>query len=357
MGKQAQLAILTLDFKPDFGGVQEYLYQISQRLASNCEVTVITPRKGKLPSNTRFQRITVPSTSPQHFWQVLRKIQPTHVLVGHAHPRLMIAARLYGRYATITYGNDYLAAQKRWHRILFNTLLARSSPLLTISQANAQRLTKIGLPHPVIAPPGTDPDQFFPANVTNPQLPPTLLTVGRLVPRKGIDTVLQALPSLLRTFPHLQYQIGGDGPDRGRLEQLVANLNLEKIVSFLGKIVPESLPDIYRQAQIFVMPTREEAGGRSIEGFGIVYLEASATGLPVIASRSGGAVEAVQDGKTGILVPPDNPTAVAQAVTKLLQDNVLRLKMGQTGRKWIETTMNWDRTAQQIALALNIYEP
>ncbi len=357
MSKQVQLAILTLDFKPDFGGVQEYLYQISQRLASYCEVTVITLRKGNLPPTTRFQRITVPSASPQHFWQALRKTQPTHVLVGHAHPRLILAARFYGRYATITYGNDYLAAQKRWHRILFNALLAHSTPLLTISQANAQRLTKIGLPVPAIIPPGTDPAQFFPANVPNPQKTANLLTLGRLVPRKGIDTVLQALPSLLRPFPHIRYQIGGDGPDRVRLEQLVATLKLEKVVSFLGKIPPELLPDVYRQAHIFVMPTREEAGGRSIEGFGIVYLEASASGLPVIATNSGGVAEAVQEGKTGILVPPDNPTAVAQAITTLLQDNALRLKMGQAGRKWIETTMNWERTAKQIALALDIYEP
>ncbi|HIP70321.1 MAG TPA: glycosyltransferase, partial [Anaerolineae bacterium] len=261
MSKQTQLAILTLDFKPDFGGVQEYLYQISQRLSSYCEVTVITPRKGTLPSNIRFQRTTVPSASPQHFWQALRKIQPTHVLVGHAHPRLMIAARFYGRYATMTHGNDYLTAQKRWHHFLFNKLMAHSSPLLTNSKANAQRLTKIGLPTPTIISPGTDPAQFSPANTPKPPKVANLLTIGRLVPRKGIDTVLQALPSLLNAFPRIRYQIGGDGPDRIRLEQLAATLKLENIVSFLGKIPSESLPDVYRQAHIFVMPTREEAGG------------------------------------------------------------------------------------------------
>ena len=356
MRKKAHLAILTLDFKPDFGGVQEYLYQISQRLASYCEVTVITPQPGKLPASTRFHRLMLSSAGIHHFWQALRRIQPTHVLVGHAHPRLLAAARFYGRYATMTHGNDYLAAQKRWHHFLFNKLMAHSSPLLTNSKANARRLTEIGLPPPAIIPPGTNPAQFFPTNISNPRETAILLTIGRLVPRKGIDTVLQALPPLLPTFPHLRYRIGSDGPDRVRLEQLVATLKLEKVVSFLGKIPPESLPGIYREAHIFVMPTREEAGGRSIEGFGIVYLEASASGLPVIASRSGGAVEAVQDGKTGILVPPNNPTAVAQAITTLLQDNALRLKMGQAGRKWIETTMNWERATKQLAQTLDIYE-
>jgi phosphatidylinositol alpha-1,6-mannosyltransferase len=283
------------------------------------------------------------------FLQALRQLQPDKVLLGHAHPQLLLAARLYakGRYATITYGNDYLAAQQRWHRSLFNWWLRKSNPLITITQANRQRLQVLGLPQAEVIYPGTDVSHFTPL----PELKtadPTLLTVGRLVSRKGIDTVLQTLPHLRQQFPSLRYEIVGDGPDRERLQTLVAELGVESAVTFLGKVSDAAMLAAYRRADIFVMPAREEKENASMEGFGIVYLEASACALPVVAGRSGGVVEAVQDGVTGILVEPDDPQALAKVLQTLLNDPALRQRLGENGRAFVQTHMTWDKAADQL---------
>jgi phosphatidylinositol alpha-1,6-mannosyltransferase len=347
MKKKRTLAILTLDFLPNTGGMQQYIFEMAQRLTAVYHTILITPTKGTLPKETAFQRIIINKATPWAFWQQLRKIKPDKVLLGHAHPRLLLAAAMQGNYATITYGNDYLAAQLHWHHPLFNFLLKRSQPLITISQANAQRLQELHFPTPKIIYPGTDPQRFTPAEKPEGQ-PPTLLTICRLVPRKGVDTVLQAMLHLLQTFPNLQYQIGGKGPNLSRLQQLVETLGISRAVTFLGFIPDEKLPTVYHNADIFVMPVREEKQQGSMEGFGIVYLEASASGLPVIGGKSGGTADAVQDGKTGILVDSHNAKAVAQAIRHLLQNDDLRQEMGTNGRIWVETEMNWNRAGEEM---------
>lgn len=349
-----RLAIITLDFAPDIGGVQTFLYEVASRLGRDDEVQVITGVSGQFRSKTPF---SIAKPSPQNalgFWRVLRRFQPECILVGHAHPQLLAAAALTAptRYATLAHGNDYLAAQRRWHRPAFNYLLARSRPLLTVSYANSEQMRHLGLPKPLVVHPGTDPHRFTPPEHALPETRPILLTVGRLVPRKGIDIVLQALPQVLEVYPTLLYRIAGHGPDEQRLRALTAQLCLEHAVQFVGVVPPTQLPDLYRDAQIFVMPSREEQQQASIEGFGITYLEASASGLPVVAGRSGGAVEAVRDGETGFLVNPHDPKALANKLICLLQDRRLRGQLGSCGRKWIETEMNWDRAAREIRNAL-----
>jgi phosphatidylinositol alpha-1,6-mannosyltransferase len=349
-----KLALLTFDFAPQIGGVQTYLFELSKRLVNYYDLFVITPVAGSLPDDIFMQRLIIPSRGFRAFLSQLRLLQPDKILLGHAHPQLLLSALLFakGRYATMTYGNDFLAAQQRWHRFLFNWMLAQSNPLITITKANRQRLQLLGLPQAKVIYPGTDISNFTPL----PKLKtadPTLLTVGRLVSRKGIDTVLQALPSLQQQFPTLCYEIVGDGPDRERLQTLVAKLGLDSAVKFLGKVSDANLLAAYRRADIFVMPTREEKEIASMEGFGIVYLEASACGLPVVAGRSGGVAEAVRDGETGYLVEPDNPVALAETLSHLLIDEDLRRRLGQNGRRWVETEMNWDRAARQMQLALD----
>ena len=345
-----KIALLTLSFPPQVGGVQTYLYEIMRRLAEVHQVTIVTPVSGQLSPHHSLHKVNVAKGNVFDFGRALRALRPDRVIVGHAHPQLLLPAALYTRnhHLTIAHGNDYLAAQRRWHRPLFNWLLAHARPLITHTWANAQRLNELGFAGARVIYPGTDPGRFTPP-VVAPPFPPVLLTVGRLVSRKGIDTVLQALPLLLRRVPDLQYIIVGDGPDRPRLQALVQTLDLQKAVSFRGEVPGAQLLATYHQAHIFVMPVREEQQAASVEGFGIVYLEAGACGLPVIAGRSGGAVEAVRDGETGYLVEPGDPEALAQKVLTLLQNTTLRQQMGQNGRRWVETEMNWDRAAEQFS--------
>lgn len=343
-----KLALLTLDFFPNPGGQQELLFEMSQRLTKVYEVFVITPVGGDLPGTTRFKRVLLKRTSPLVIWQNINALRPKKVLLGHTHPRLFIAAAFYGEFSTLAYGNDFLAAQKRWHRWGFNWLLRRSKPLITISKAISSRLVDLAMPEPFIIMPGTDPARFTPNTSFRVQSSLRLLTVCRLVPRKGVDTVLRALPKVLAKFPDLEYIVAGKGPDLNRLSDLVKDLQIENSVQFLGFVPDNDLPALYRSCDVFVMPSRVEEAAASIEGFGIVYLEASASGLPVVAGRSGGAVEAVRDGETGFLVSPTDPDALSETLLELLNNFELRQKLGIAGRQWVEEEMNWDRAGDQL---------
>lgn len=346
-----KIALLTLDFPPSVGGVQQYLYELCRRIGRHHSLTAIVPGGNPEPFQEEpFHISPVSSSKPWHFARVLATLRPHLTIIGHAHPRLLLPAAILsrGRYITITYGNDFEAAQLRWHAPFFNRLLSGSNPLITISDANARRLRKLGLQKPQVILPGTDPNFFTPPSRPRAE-PPILLTVSRLISRKGVDTVLKALPSLLNLTPDLQYWIVGDGPERSSLEQLAHNLQIsENVRFFLGPFASEELPEFYRRASIYVMTTREEYEVGSVEGFGIVYLEASASGLPVVAARAGGAVEAVRDRETGLLVPPDDPSALAQTLTRLIRDGALRQRLGRAGRRWVEQEMNWDRAAGQF---------
>lgn len=343
------LVLLTHSFPPQVGGVQTYLWEMMRRLAEEVQLTVITPVSGSLPMASSLQKIEVANGRATSFLPALRQLHPDRILMGHAHPQLFVAALLsnHGQYATFTYGNDYLAAQQRWHRPLFNGLLRRSRPLITITRANQQRLQSLGLPKAEIIYPGTDAAHFTPLPEAK-AAHPTLLTVGRLVSRKGIDTVLQALPLLRSQFPEMRYEIVGDGPERQRLQALTTRLDLESAVSFLGRLSDAEMVAAYRRAHVFVMPAREEQENASMEGFGIVYLEASACALPIVAGRSGGVIEAVQDGQTGLLVEPNNPQALAETLSHLLQNPEKMQQMGANGRHWVENKMNWEIAAQHL---------
>ncbi len=348
-----RIAIITLDFPPAIGGVQQYLFELARRLGQQHEVVVVCPHNPRSHMQDTFQCYSLSSDHPLAFWRALRDIRPERVLVGHAHPRLLLPAAVtaWGHFLTIAHGNDYQAAQHCWHRQLFNRLLGHSRPLITTTRINAARLQHLGIGDAVVIHPGTSPTRFTPSPVP-PPFPPLLLTVARLVPSKGIATVLQVLPVLLNEFPGLRYQIVGDGPDRSHLEGLARSMGVHTQVEFRGAMtgiqLDSTLPDLYRNAHIFVMPARDE-------GFGIVYLEASASGLPVVAGRSGGSAEAVRDGETGLLVPPEDPTALAQAIQHLLSDAHLRQRMGQAGRQWVEQEMNWDRAAREMLSVLKLH--
>lgn len=349
-----QIALLTMSYPPQTGGVQTYLSEIFSRITPQHCVTVITPVKVDKTVNDGSSRLSPAPANLFGFWRALQLEKPDRIVVGHAHPQLLVPATLYrnSSYLALAYGNDYLAAQRRWHRSIFNRMLGYASPLVTITNANARRLKQLGAGRAQVIYPGTDPARFTPGSLRTTSAP-ILLTVGRLVPRKGIDTVLQALPDVYREFPNVSYWVAGAGPDEARLKALAAELSLLDTVHFLGRVDDEDLPQLYQQANIFVMPVREEAQGASVEGFGIVYLEASASGLPVVAGRSGGAVEAVLDEETGLVVEPQAEHVTA-ALKRLLGDDALRRRLGAAGRQWVEKEMNWDRAARQMAEALQV---
>lgn len=197
---------------------------------------------------------------------------------------------------------------------------------------------------------GADPERFRPDGPVYPLGPGRwLLTVARLVPHKGIDTAIEAFARLAGARTDLRYAIAGDGPDRQRLAELTRRLGLADRVRFLGSIDEEDLPAVYRAATIYVGLSREE--GSEAEGFGLSLIEAQASARAVVAARSGGIPESVADGESGILVPPADRSAAADAMAALLDDNPRRNALAQGGRGRVERVLNWARVAEELRRA------
>ena len=178
-----------------------------------------------------------------------------------------------------------------------------------------------------------------------------LLTVARLVSRKGIDRVIEALSALREELPAVQYVVVGRGPDKGRLEQLARSAGLQGRVHFLQDVTDEELPDAYAAADAFVLAARDEP--RSVEGFGLVLLEAGAAGKPVVATAAGGVVDAVVHERTGLLVPPEAPGELAAALRRVLTDGDLGASLGRGGQEHATGEGSWDTAAGRIYAALS----
>jgi phosphatidylinositol alpha-1,6-mannosyltransferase len=177
---------------------------------------------------------------------------------------------------------------------------------------------------------------------------PVIVCVSRLVARKGQDTLIEALPTIRRQVPDAALLIVGRGPYHEELRGLADKHGVSEHVAFTGGVAAEELPAHYAAGDVFAMPCRTRRAGLDVEGLGIVYLEASATGLPVLAGDSGGAPDAVQDGVTGYVVGGRDVAAVARRLVLLLGDSSLRARLGSAGRAWVEREWQWDVLAARL---------
>jgi len=181
-----------------------------------------------------------------------------------------------------------------------------------------------------------------------------IMCVGRLVHRKGQDKLIEAMPSILKSNPNAILVLIGAGPRAKKLEALVAKYKIYSNVLFLGRVSYEELPEHLAMADLFIMPSRSRLFGLEVEGLGIVYLEASSCGLPVIAGESGGAPDAVRVGETGFLVDGTNPNAIAEVVSGALSDLPRLRKMGDNGRKWTVENWSWSIWGEKFAQLLTL---
>jgi phosphatidyl-myo-inositol dimannoside synthase len=210
----------------------------------------------------------------------------------------------------------------------------------SLSKESAQKMAKIA--------PGIDVDHFCPQDSTalrkelGLENKRVIVSVGRLVHRKGQDHLIQAMPEILKSVPDAHILMVGQGPYLSHLKQLVEKLDLVDHVSFIGRIQYNQLPQYICAGDIFAMPSRSRFFGLEVEGLGIVYLEASACGLPVIAGSSGGAPDAVVNGVTGFVVDGENDQEIASAAINLLKDIDGAKAMGQAGREWIIENWRWE---------------
>jgi phosphatidylinositol alpha-1,6-mannosyltransferase len=234
-----------------------------------------------------------------------------------------------------------------------------ASAIVANSHNTARRLESLGVtPERIrVVEPGVDPERFRPdlsPDLSKDELRRALapageivmLSVGRLQARKGHDLAIAALDLVRREVPNLRYVIVGDGEERPRLERLVTDRGLSRLVTFVGKVEEDDLPRYYAASDFFVHPNRVH--GDDFEGFGIVFVEAASSGLATIGGASGGVPEAVEDGVTGLLVRGDDVDELASVVRRLSTDTELRRRLGDAGRERVLRYFTWERAAGQI---------
>jgi glycosyltransferase involved in cell wall biosynthesis len=268
-----------------------------------------------------------------------RRLQRPHVLTSHG-----------------TYGVIWRDSFP--DRYLYNGVLQRASLVCPVSQGTARlmegyfgRALQATRVLPILN--GNDFYRRIPRSQALERQPPdlpTLLTVGEIKPRKGQHASLAAFARVKSRLPGARYYLAGRYKENDyfrQLQQFVAGHNLSEVY-FLGTVTEEQLQKLYHQASVFVLAAQQT--GLHFEGFGLVYLEAGAYGLPVIGTRSGGVADAVKDGETGLLVDPQDVDGLAEAMLRLLQDPALAQRLGQANRLWAET-LTWERNAAEYARA------
>ncbi|HEX6394080.1 MAG TPA: glycosyltransferase family 4 protein [Acidimicrobiales bacterium] len=371
----ARHVLVTNDFPPKIGGIQSYLWELWRRLPPE-EVTVLTSPHVDADlfdreQSFRIERTREPVLLPnpllsRRVRDLATRTRSDFVVLDPAIPLGMIGPNLGLPYAVVLHGAEVtvpgrLPGSKR----MLSNVLRQASLIISAggyAETEARRIER-DLPPVVQIPPGVDITKFVPlppiekastrARLGLPATGPLVLSVSRLVPRKGMDVLIEAAARLKASGrqPDLHVAIAGQGRDRTRLEHLIHKTGAP--VELLGRIPSVDLAGLYACADVFVLSCRSRWGGLEQEGFGIVFLEAGAAGIPAVAGDSGGAAEAVVDGETGIVIrDPTDASAVARAVDDLLSDPALASRQGQAARHRAETEYSYDVLAGRLAEAL-----
>lgn len=369
-------------YLPHAGGSRVYYHNIYRRLAGGLgqRVTVLTT---EVPGCEAFDAAArsesfqiVRRFGPLRSWKyyridqfllpcyctvrIFRQKRPDMLHVGDLYPQGAVAMTLkkvFGvPYAVYCHGEEITQMERhRSDRRLRDAIYGSADLVIAASQFACENLLRIGISPAKIrkVTPGVDCTRFSPAR------PPSglvrrfslegkrvLLTVARLVPRKGHACVIEALARLAPRIPDLSYLVVGHGPEEQSLRRLAAERGVGHLVQFAGFVPDAELPDFYRACDVMVMPNSEDRG--DIEGFGMVFLEANASGKPVVGGRSGGTAESVLDGKTGYLVHPDDSVELAAVLERILTDESLRTRLGQKGLERARQEFEWNLRARMI---------
>ncbi len=362
--------VVTNDFPPRQGGIQSFVHQLLVRQPPDSIVVYASDHDGSaafdadqpFPVIRHPTGLLVPTPGARRrVVQALREHGCTAVWFGAAAPLGLLAPAL--RRA----GAERVVATTHGHEAGWAQLPAARTALRRIADGcdvvtylGAYTRAKLG---PVIAgrtelvqlTPGVDVETFR-SSVDRAAVRrdldlgdrPTIVCVSRLVPRKGQDRLIDALPSVRAAVPDVALLLVGDGPYRADLAERARRIGVADAVVFTGGVPHADLPAHYAAGDVFAMPCRTRRGGLDVEGLGIVFLEASATGLPVLAGDSGGAPDAVLDGETGYLVDGRDVPAIAERLVTLLQDAPLRARLGAAGRAWVERDWQWALLAARL---------
>ncbi|MGH3623152.1 MAG: glycosyltransferase family 4 protein [Sciscionella sp.] len=368
--------LVTNDFPPRPGGIQSYLYALASRLPAD-DIVVYAPawERGS-GSHSSFDArqpysverhpgsLMVPTPSVlRRARQIVRANRCTAVWFGAAAPLALLGEPLRAagaeRVIACTHGHEVgwsmLPAARQALRRIGDT----ADVLTYVSKYTRSRFASAFGPMAALEhlPSGVDTEVFRPDPAAGAEIRgrhglgerPTVVCVSRLVPRKGQDQLIRALPRIRERVPEAALLLVGGGPYRKQLERLAAAHGVDRHVVFTGSVPAEELPAHYAAGDVFAMPCRTRGGGLDVEGLGIVYLEASACGLPVVAGRSGGAPETVLDGVTGHVVNGSRLDQLAETVTGLLRQPERATLLGKAGRQWVSDHWTWAVQAARLA--------
>jgi phosphatidylinositol alpha-1,6-mannosyltransferase len=364
----ARPLLVTNDFLPDVGGIQQYVSQIAARLPN---VGVFAPSNDA--ADDAELGYPVWRGPHRYLWPTPRVLRALRAAVA-AHgatvvvfmapaPLTPLGPALDLPWVVCAHGAELvLPARIPGPRQIYAWALRRADRHYAVSTYTADALRQlVGADGPQIAllRNGVDLDRFHPdvdptavRDRHGLDSSPTIVTVGRLVPRKGQDMLIAALPRVRAAVPGTRLLIVGTGRDRRRLQRLVRRRGVEGVV-FAGRVPWAELPAYHRAGAVFAHPNRSRWGGLEQEGFGVVFLEAQSCGVPVVAGRSGGSPEALIDGRTGVLVDGGDPAAIAAALIGLLDDEGRRTAMGAAARAWVEQSWSWATIVGEFARDLS----
>jgi phosphatidylinositol alpha-1,6-mannosyltransferase len=368
--------LVTNDFPPKIGGIQSYLWELWRRLPAG-EVTVLTASHRGAAVFDRAQPFRIvrsrqPVLLPTRLLarrvrRLAAEVGASAVVLDPVLPLGLIGPKLGLPYGVVLHGSEVtVPARLPPTRAMVARVVSQASLVIAAGsypEGEARRAVGSDRPFPPVVriPPGVDTSRFRPlaaidraATRARLQLPtngPLVLSVSRLVPRKGMDTLIKAAALLAPRHPDLTVAISGAGRDLPRLRHLVRRTGAP--VHLVGRVGDLDLPALYGCADVFAMCCRRRWVGLEQEGFGIVFLEAAACGVPSIAGDSGGAAEAVADGASGFVVrDPADPKAVAAALARLLDDASLASEQGQAARARAEEEFEYDMLAARLEEAL-----
>jgi phosphatidylinositol alpha-1,6-mannosyltransferase len=361
-----RVLVVTNDFPPRPGGIQSFVHGLVSRMPPD-DVVVLTSRwrgweewDADQPYDVVRADTTVLLPTPvvrRQAVALLRERGCSAVWFGAAAPLGLLAPSLRDagaeRIVATTHGHEVGWSMLPGARRLLRRVGASADVVTYLGEFTRAHLAGALGPHAgrlARMTPGVDAAVFRPGRGAGVRAKlglagrPVVVCVSRLMPRKGQDMLLRALPAVRATVPDAALLLVGGGPLRGDLERYVDRAGLREHVVLTGSVPAAELPSYYGAGDVFAMPCRTRWGGADVEGLGMVYLEAAACGLPVVAGASGGAPDAVRDGDTGVVVDGTSVSAIADAAARLLSDPAHARAMGERGRAWVEREWSWDRS-------------
>jgi len=371
----AKTFLLTGEFPPMQTGIARMMGELTRRYPRGDLLVSTGQHRDAQDSDVRFSGAVI-DRMPLLLWSrrvagLARQHKPRFAWCDSirpcTYPAKWMHERVGTKYGVFVHGGDLLKELHAIHHSRFarktaKALLGSAVAVVANSQWTREQAQKVlrelGL-DPLaesvrLVPLGTDPEQFRPGIDTRAVRTrygvnggAWVLTVARLEPYKGVDMALRAVAQCRNDGVDVSYLVVGSGKKRKEYQRLAEELHIADHVRFVGNVPEAELPAVFNIANAYVGVSRRADGSR-VEGFGVALAEASACGLPVIAGQSGGLAEAVHDGETGLVVNPDDPEAVATALKRLISDQLFARRLGQAGRKAIETYYNWDRVIRDL---------